>query len=66
MKKKFGNLLMAATLVLAVGVFFSSCKDHDEELVAELQSEVIEQMNNQLGNDLADLKAETETCGKRR
>ena len=62
MKKKFGNLLMAATLVLAVGVFFSSCKDHDEELVAELQSEVIEQMNNQLGNDLADLKAETETA----
>lgn len=62
MKKKFGNLLMAATLVLAVGVFFSSCRDHDEELVAELQSEVIEQMNDQLGNDLADLKAETETA----
>ncbi len=40
MKRKFGNLLMAATLVFAVGAFFTSCRDHDEELFAELHDDV--------------------------
>ena len=38
MKKKISSLLMAATLVFAVGAFFSSCRDHDEELWAEIDA----------------------------
>ena len=56
MKRKFGNLLMAATLVLAVGSFFTSCKDYDEELQAEMYAQVIDQINDELGTDVADLK----------
>lgn len=56
MKRKFGNLLMVATLVLAVGSFFTSCKDYDEELQAEMYAQVIDQINDELGADVADLK----------
>lgn len=59
MKRKFGNLLMAATLVLAVGSFFSSCRDYDEELAAQVdsQKETIEQLNEQLASDKAELES---------
>lgn len=58
MKRKFGNLLMAATLVLAVGVFFTSCRDHDEELIAviDAQSQTLEELNEQLATDKSDLE----------
>ncbi|MBR5841600.1 MAG: hypothetical protein IKY64_03155 [Bacteroidaceae bacterium] len=60
MKRKFGNLLMAATLVLAVGSFFTSCRDYDEELVAMIdqQSQTIEALNKELSGSIADLKNE--------
>ena len=60
MKRKFGNLLMAATLVLAVGSFFTSCRDYDEELVAMIdqQSQTIEALNKELCGSIADLKNE--------
>lgn len=60
MKRKFGNLLMAATLVLAVGSFFTSCRDYDEELVAMIdqQSQTIEALNKELNGSIADLKNE--------
>ena len=59
MKRKFGNLLMAATLVLAVGVSFTSCRDYDEELVAEMnaQAQNLEELNEQLAADKAELEA---------
>lgn len=51
---------MVATLVFAVGALFSSCRDHDEELVAELdaQAQVIEELNQDLSDAVADLKGE--------
>ena len=54
MKRKFGNLLMIATLVLAVGAFFTSCKDHDEELIAviESQAQSLEEVNSDLAADV--------------
>ena len=60
MKKKFSSLFMVATLVCAVGALFSSCRDHDEELVAELdaQAQVIEELNQDLSDAVADLKGE--------
>lgn len=60
MKKKFSSLFMVATLVFAVGALFSSCRDHDEELVAELdaQAQVIEELNQDLSDAVADLKGE--------
>ena len=60
MKRKFGNLLMAATLVLAVGSFFTSCRDYDEELVAMIdqQSQTIEALNKELSGSIEGLKNE--------
>ena len=60
MKRKFGNLLMAATLMFAVGSFFASCRDYDEELVAMIgqQSQTIEELNKELSGAIADLKGE--------
>ena len=50
---------MAATLVLAMGVSFTSCKDYDEELVAEMnaQAQSLEELNEQLAADKAELTA---------
>lgn len=60
MKRKFGNLLMAATLVFAVGVFFTSCRDHDEELNAEMHSQIVDQLNEQLAGDAQGTLADAE------
>lgn len=51
---------MAATLVFAVGAFFSSCRDHDEELSAEIHAQalVIAELNQNLSDAVADLKDE--------
>lgn len=59
MKRKFGNLLMAATLLLAMGVSFTSCRDYDEELVAEqnAQAQSLQELNEQLTADKAELQA---------
>ena len=64
MKRKFGNLLMAATLVFAVGVFFTSCRDHDEELVAEMHSQIVDQLNEQLAGDAQGTLADAEKAIK--
>lgn len=64
MKKKFGNLLMAATLVFAVGAFFTSCRDHDEELVAEMHSQIVDQLNEQLAGDAQGTLADAEEAIK--
>ena len=59
MKRKFGNLLMVAALVFAVGSFFTSCKDYDEELFAEMYDEVrdaaLEDVVAALQNDKSEL-----------
>jgi len=64
MKRKFGNLLMAATLVFAVGAFFTSCRDHDEELVAEMHSQIVDQLNEQLAGDAQGTLADAEEAIK--
>lgn len=64
MKRKFGNLLMAATLVFAVGAFFTSCRDHDEELVAEMHSQIVDQLNEQLAGDAQGTLADAEKAIK--
>lgn len=67
MKRKFGNLLMAATLVFAVGAFFTSCRDHDEELVAEIaemHSQIVDQLNEQLAGDAQGTLADAEKAIK--
>ena len=64
MKRKFGNLLMAATLVFAVGVFFTSCRDHDEELNAEMHSQIVDQLNEQLAGDAQGTLADAEKAIK--
>lgn len=64
MKRKFGNLLMAATLVFAVGVFFTSCRDHDEELNAEMHSQIVDQLNEQLAGDAQGTLADAEEAIK--
>lgn len=55
MKKKFGNLLMAALLVCAVGTFFSSCNDYVSDVNAELQGQIAD-LNAGLSQDLDDLR----------
>ena len=70
MKRKFGNLLMAATLMFAVGSFFTSCRDHDEELEAvneqlvvenERQTLVVDSLNKELSDTIAALKSEVDS-----
>lgn len=56
MKKKFGNLLMAALLVCAVGTFFSSCNDYVSDVNAELQGQIAD-LNAGLTQDLDALEA---------
>lgn len=48
--------------MFAVGSFFASCRDYDEELVAMIgqQSQTIEELNKELGNATADLKNEVD------
>ena len=55
MKKKFGNLLMAALLVCAVGTFFSSCNDYVSDVNAELKGQIAD-LNAGLSQDLDDLE----------
>lgn len=64
MKRKFGNLLMTAALVLAVGVFFTSCRDHDEELVAviESQAQTLEEVDQALADAKEELKDAVESA----
>lgn len=65
MKKKFGNLLMAALLVCAVGTFFSSCNDYVSDVNAELQGQIAD-LNAGLTQDLdaleAALRQEIDNC----
>lgn len=56
MKKKFGNLLMAALLVCAVGTFFSSCNDYVSDVNAELQGQIAD-LNAGLTQDLTSLES---------
>ena len=37
-------------MVFAVGVFFTSCRDHDEELVAEMHAQIVEELNGGSGD----------------
>lgn len=64
MKRKFGNLLMTATLVLAVGAFFTSCRDHDEELIAvmDAQAQTLEEVNQALADAKEELKDAVESA----
>ncbi len=62
MRKQIVNLLTVAMLALTVGTIFSSCKDYDDEIYADLKGQIVD-MNSTLsdlinaqGEDLIELR----------
>lgn len=56
MKKKFGKLIMAVSVICAVGMFFSSCNDYVADVNAELKGQIAD-LNAGLTQDLTSLES---------
>ena len=68
MRKQIVNLLTVAMLALTVGAVFSSCKDYDDEMYADLNGQIVD-VNSNLSTliaaqaqELEDLKAALEAA----
>lgn len=61
MKKKFGKLIMAVSVICAVGMFFSSCNDYVADVNAELKGQIAD-LNADMSADLADLQTALENA----
>ena len=68
MRKQIVNLLTVAMLALTVGTIFSSCKDYDDEMYADLNGQIVD-LNSNLSTligaqakELEDLKAALEAA----
>nr|MBQ5605175.1 hypothetical protein [Bacteroidales bacterium] len=56
MKKKIGKLIMAVSVICAVGMFFSSCNDYVADVNAELKGQIAD-LNAGLTQDLTSLES---------
>lgn len=68
MRKLIVNVLTVAMLALTVGTIFSSCKDYDDEMYADLNGQIVDVNSNlstliaNQAQDLEDLKAALEAA----
>ena len=61
MKKKFEKLIIAVSVICAVGMFFSSCNDYVADVNAELKGQIAD-LNADMSADLADLQTALENA----
>ena len=59
MRKLIVNVLTVAMLALTVGTIFSSCKDYDDEMYADLNGQIVD-VNSNLSTLIANQAQELE------